>query len=170
MGRRSRKRTLSEPRPAAVAQPAAQRAPRAERTEAKNAAVRAELSPYAPGERPPALIAAALVAAALGLANLIAYLAGTKIEGTRPAAGGVLIFCAVMFVAAAGLWRMRYWAVLGFQALLALLVLVFALFLLRASNALAVVLCIGVIACGGFLFWKLVRVMARIQMPQRADR
>jgi hypothetical protein len=168
LGRRSRKRTLTEPRPAGAA--VAPRPDRAARTEAKNAAVREQLAPLAPGERPGALVAAALVAAALGLANLIAYLAGTKIDGTRPAAGGVLVFCAVMFLAAGGLWQMRYWAVLGFEALLALIVLVFALFLLRASNVLAVVLCVAVIAAGGFLFWKLIRVMARIQMPRRADR
>jgi hypothetical protein len=46
-------------------------------------------------------------------------------------------------------------------------VLVFALFLLRASNALAVVVCVAVIAAGGLLFWSLIRVMARIQMPRR---
>jgi hypothetical protein len=168
LGRRSRKRTLAEPRPETAA-PAAPRPTRAERTEAKDAAVRAQLRPLVPGERPPVLVAASALAAAIGLANLVAYLAGTKINGTRPAAGGVLIFCAVMFLAAGGLWRMRYWAVLGFEALLALIVLVFALFLLRASNLLAVLLCVGVIALGGLLFWKLIRVMARIQMPRRAD-
>jgi amino acid permease len=61
----------------------------------------------------------------------------------------------------------RYWAVLGFQALLALVVLVFTLFLLRASNLLAVALCVAVIGLGGWLFFKLIRAMARIQMPRR---
>ena len=36
-----------------------------------------------------------------------------------------------------------------------------------ASNVLAVVLCVAVIVPGGFLFWKLIRAMARIQMPTR---
>jgi hypothetical protein len=36
-----------------------------------------------------------------------------------------------------------------------------------ASNVLAVVLCLAVIVPGGYLFWKLIRAMARIQMPTR---
>ena len=70
------------------------------RAEERNAAVRAQLEPLAPGERPPALVAAALVAAALGTANLVAFLAGVDVEGEQPSAVGVLAFCAVMFVAA----------------------------------------------------------------------
>jgi hypothetical protein len=65
------------------------------------------------------------------------------------------------------MWHSRYWAVLGFQALLGLAILVFALLLAVASNVLAVVLCLAVIGPGGFLFWKLIRAMARIQMPTR---
>jgi lipopolysaccharide export LptBFGC system permease protein LptF len=64
----------------------------------------------------------------------------------------------------------RYWAVLGFQALLALVVLIFSLFLLRASNLEAVVVCVLVVGLGGWLFFKLIRAMARIQMPERPQR
>jgi hypothetical protein len=72
-----------------------------------------------------------------------------------------------MYLAAGGLWMARYWAVLGFEVLLGLIVLVFSLFLLRASNVLAVVVCVPIIGIAGWLFWKLVRVMGRIQAPQR---
>jgi hypothetical protein len=137
------------------------------RAEARNAEVRAQLAPLAPGERPPALVAAAVVAALLGTANLVALIIGVEVEGERPAAAGVLVFCAVMYLAAYGLWTARYWAVLGFEVLLGLIVLVFSLFLLRASNALAVVVCVPIIGVAGWLFWKLVRVMGRIQAPQR---
>jgi hypothetical protein len=137
------------------------------RAEERNAAVRAELAPLAPGERPRPLIAAAALAVALGAANLVALIAGVDVEGKQPSAFGVLLFCAVMFLAAAGLWQARYWAVLGFEVLLGLIVLVFSLFLLRASNLLAVAVCIPIIAIAGSLFWKLVRVMGRIQAPQR---
>jgi hypothetical protein len=137
------------------------------RAEERNAAVRAELAPLAPGERPRPLVAAAVLAALLGTANLVALIAGVEVEGERPAAAGVLVFCAVMYVAAVGLWMARYWAVLGFEVLLGLIVLVFSLFLLRASNVLAVVVCVPIIAIAGWLFWKLVRVMGRIQAPQR---
>jgi hypothetical protein len=137
------------------------------RAEERNAAVRAELEPLAPGERPAPLVAAAVLAVLLGTANLVALIAGVEVEGEQPSVAGVLVFCAVMYIAAGGLWMARYWAVLGFEVLLGLIVLVFSLFLLRASNVLAVVVCVPIIAIAGWLFWKLVRVMGRIQAPQR---
>jgi hypothetical protein len=38
---------------------------------------------------------------------------------------------------------------------------------LVASNAVAVLLCLAIIGIAGPLFWFLVRVMARIQLPGR---
>jgi hypothetical protein len=137
------------------------------RAEQRNAEVRAQLAPLAPGERPPPLVAAAVLAVLLGTANLIALLAGVEVQGQEPSALAVLLFCAVMYTAAVGLWRARYWAVLGFEVLLGLIVVVFSLFLLRASNVLAVVVCVPIIVVAGWLFWKLIRVMGRIQAPQR---
>ena len=137
------------------------------RAEERNAEVRAQLEPLKPGERPPALVAAAILAAVLGTANLVALIAGVQVEGEQPAAIGVLVFCAVMYMAAIGLWFARYWAVLGFEALLGIIVVFFSLFLLRASNVLAVVVCVVVIGVAGSLFWKLIRVMGRIQAPTR---
>jgi hypothetical protein len=137
------------------------------RSEQRNAEVRAALKPLAPGERPAALVTAAVVAALLGAANLAALIAGVDVQGEEPSAIGVLAFCAVMFVAAGGLWLGRYWAVLGFEALLGIIVVFFSLFLLRASNLLAVVVCVAIVSSAGWLFWKLIRVMARLQAPQR---
>ena len=136
------------------------------RSEQRNAEARATLVPLAPGERPAAVTVAALVAAALALANLIAFLAGAKVHG-QSAGTGAVAFSALMLTAAVGMWRARYWAVLGFEALLALIVLVFSLLLLRAANLEAAVLALAVVGLGGWLFWKLVRAMARIQMPRR---
>ena len=56
---------------------------------------------------------------------------------------------------------------LGFATLMALIAVVFTLLLLIASNALAVLLCVVVAGSAGFLFWKLIRVMGRLQAPQR---
>jgi hypothetical protein len=66
-----------------------------------------------------------------------------------------------------GLWNKRYWAVLGFEALLAITVIVFFLLLLRASSVLAALIAVAAIALLGYLFWKLIRVMARVQTPER---
>jgi hypothetical protein len=132
--------------------------------------IRAGLAPLRDDERPPALLVAAALAAALGLVNLGLFLAGVEVQGERPNTITTLLFCALLLTAAVGMYRKAYWAVLGFQALLALITLVFALFLLRASNALAVVVCVAIIGVAGTLFFKLVRVLARIQLPERRRR
>jgi hypothetical protein len=137
------------------------------RTEAKNAAVRAELEPFAPGERPRTIQVAVATAVFLALANVIAFAAGVRVKGQESQTSGVVIFGALMLVAAWGMWNLRYWAVLGFQALLAITVIIAGLSLLVASNLAAVALSGSVTVLGGWLFWKLVRTMARIQLPER---
>lgn len=174
MGSRSRKRGRTTPsaarRPAAPtpqAQPQPARPDRAARTEAKNEAIRAGLTPLAPGERPPALLAAIGVALFIAISNVVLVLAGYEIkEGGNGTATGAFVFAAVMGVAAWGMWNQRYWAVLGFQALLMLTVIIAGLSLMVASNVLAVVLCLVVLGLGGWLFWKLVRVLSRMRTPE----
>jgi hypothetical protein len=138
------------------------------RSEERNAAVRATLTPLAPGERPPALKAAIAVALLLALSNLVAFALGADVPGSGSRGGG-LLFVAVMLLAAWGMWRQRYWAVLGFATLMALITVAFTLLLLIASNVLAVVVCVAFAVSAGWLFWKLIRVMARLQAPQRVS-
>jgi hypothetical protein len=167
LGRRSRKRRPEPSTAPAAPQPGVRRPGR---SEARNAAVRERLAPLAPGEHPPALVIASALAAVLAVANLALYAAGTEVEDRRPAVTGVVIFALLMAAAAWGMWHHRYWAVLGFEALLGITVVIAALSLLVASNVQAVVLCVVIIALGGTLFWKLVRVMARLQAPERGPR
>jgi hypothetical protein len=122
------------------------------------------------GERPGAVTVGALVAAALALGNLIAFAAGLKIRGRLPNAEGVIAFSVLMGVASVGMWRLRYWAVLGFQALLALIIIGFGLSLVVASSIRGLVIAVVVIVLAGWLFYRLVRAMARIQMPERRPR
>jgi hypothetical protein len=72
-----------------------------------------------------------------------------------------------MLICAWGMWQLRYWAVLGFQAILVFVILIFSLLLLRANNLLAVVAGLVVVGGGGYLFYKLVRVLSRLAMPTR---
>jgi hypothetical protein len=134
----------------------------------RDAAIRAELEPLAPGEYPPALKIAIAVALLLALSNLVAFALGADVPGSGSRGGG-LLFVAVMLFAAWGMWRQRYWAVLGFATLMALIAVVFTLLLLVASNLLAVVVCVAFAVSAGWLFWKLIRVMARLQAPQRVS-
>ena len=137
------------------------------RSQRRDAEARANLKPLAPGERPPVIWISALLAAGLGLANFVAWLAGDKINGKHPAAGGILIFTALMCACAVGLWRMWYGAVLGFMALLAIIGTLFSLYLVEASNLLGFIVAPVIVIVAGYLFFKLVRVLSRIQMPQR---
>jgi hypothetical protein len=140
-------------------------------SEERNAEIRAQLEPIQPGERPRPLVVGAVGAVCIGIANVVAYAAGMKVQGgEQPALAGVLAFSLLMFAAAWGLWNARYWAVLGVQALLALIVIVVSLKLLVASSVLGALVALLIIVACGWLFWKLIRVMARIQMPTREPR
>jgi hypothetical protein len=66
------------------------------------------------------------------------------------------------------MYRRRYWAVLGFEALLAFQIIVTSLALIIASTVLAAVICLAGVVLGGWLFWKLIRVMGRIQAGEHA--
>jgi hypothetical protein len=128
----------------------------------KDEAIRASLEPLAPGERPRAVTVAAVVAAVLGLLLVVQGLLDDDAE-TR----GLLVFAAVMFLAAAGMWKAQYWAVLGFEFFLGLTLVFAAVSLMFAGNVLGVVYSLAILTGAGVLFWKLVRAMARIQMPKR---
>jgi hypothetical protein len=138
------------------------------RSQRRDQLAREALSPLAPGERPPALLAAVALAALLGGGNAVAYAAGAHIAGKHPSPG-VLAFSGLMAVLAAGMWRRRYIAVLAFEALLAFAVLLFSLLLVEAANLEGVLVSVVVIAGGGWLFWKLVRVMGRLAAPRQSS-
>ena len=132
---------------------------RRERNEAKNEAARAALAPLAEGERPRWVTVAAVVAFLLPFANAAAYAAGG-----RGRAGTLAFQALLMFSLAWGMWHVRYWAVLGMEAVLALLIVVLAVLLLKASTLPTVLIVVALILGAGLLFWKLVKAMARIQM------
>ena len=137
------------------------------RTEAQNAAARALLEPLAPGERPWPLRLSVAVAALAAMINLVAYIAGAKLHGSSLSTSELVPFVLVMLVLAGGMWERSAAALLLFMALLAIIVVLFSLFLIEASNALGVVVPLLFIVGGGYLFWKLVRVLGRIQSPRQ---
>lgn len=141
------------------------------RSERREAAARAALEPLERGERPAAVTVAAIVAAVLGVANVLAYyVADVHVRGQTRSAVGAVLLAVILLMAAVGMWRGRYWAVLGFEALLALTIIYAALALTVAANLAAALLSATVIGLAGFLFYKLIRAMARIQMPRGAMR
>jgi hypothetical protein len=111
---------------------------------------------------------AAAVALIVGGGDLVQLLLGGSFDlgGTRSSSPGIAIFAVVMLVCAAGMWRLRYWAVLGFEAFLGIVILIFSLLLVKASNLLGLLVALVIIGGGGFLFYKLVRVLSRLQIPR----
>lgn len=140
------------------------------RSEARNQELRERLEPLKPGERPTSVTVAVVLASVLATANLVLLLAGWEVRGQQPQIAGVLIFAGLMIAAAIGMYRMQYWAVLGFEALLGISIVFAALSLLVASNLQGAILSALVVLGAGTLFWFLVRAMARIQMPERPSR
>jgi multisubunit Na+/H+ antiporter MnhC subunit len=51
------------------------------------------------------------------------------------------------------------------MALLAIIAVIFTLLLIEASNVLGVVVALAIIGVAGYLFFRLVRVLSRIQIP-----
>jgi len=142
------------------------KSPPPSRSERKNAEARARLEPLAPGERPRAVTIAALLAGGLAAAEPVFFLfadvdrrAGTVI--------GAILFTVLLGAMAWGLWHARYWAVLGMQALLGIVLVVFGISLPLAGNLQTVLIALAVLIPAGTLFWFLVKAMARIQMPER---
>jgi hypothetical protein len=179
--RKSRKRRRSRPAPAAPAprptatEPGPQTpAPEPRgyaRSRARDEAARAALKPLRPGERPVAVTVGAIAAALLALANLLALLLSDDAgdEGITPGSDvtATIVAIAVLVLVAVGMWRARYWAVLGMQALLALTIIGAALATLGATNVWGFLLVLIILLSSGTLFWFLVKAMARIQMPER---
>jgi hypothetical protein len=130
---------------------------------ARDELARAGLEPLGPDERPASLLVAVAVAAVLAIAVIVGALTIKGLSSHGGSLPGGVFLGAVLALLAAGMYRRRYWAVLGFEALLAFQILVTSLALVVASTLYAAGLCLVSIVLGGWLFWKLIRVMGRIQ-------
>ena len=174
--RRPRATKPIEPPPGAEsATPATEHEPRGyARSRAKNDAARAALKPLAPGERPTAVTVGAIAAVVLAAVNVIAMIAGWNSLGGDTDEGRAVAFTilwsVILLVVAWGMWRSRYWAVLGMQTLLGITLVLATLSLLTASSAGSVLILVLILAATGTLFWFMVKAMARIQMPERPTR
>ncbi|MDX6581059.1 MAG: hypothetical protein QOI10_243 [Solirubrobacterales bacterium] len=171
--RRKRKDRSNERR----AELASKREAMAARTEARDEAARAELEPLEEGERPRVVTIGAVISAVLAVSTVIGYAAGVEVQkfgsdGVQQGEGhapivSVIAVAALMSTMAYGMWKARYWAVLGFQALLVLLLASASLGLLAASSWLQAAGTTVLILGAGTMFYFMIKAMARIQMPVR---
>ncbi|HEV2980727.1 MAG TPA: hypothetical protein VGX51_04800 [Solirubrobacteraceae bacterium] len=126
--------------------------------------------PLGADERPPALLVAVAVCAALAVAVVIGAATVHHLSRHGGSLPGALFIAAVLAALAWGMYQRRYWAVLGFEALLAFQIIVTSLALVVASGWVAAVVCVASVALGGWLFWKLVRVLGRVAAGDRLQR
>jgi hypothetical protein len=141
------------------------------RAEERNREARAALTPLAEGERPLVVTIAAAVTALIAVSIVVGYLAGVEVDGSRPELARVIAPALLMAVMAWGMWRARYWAVLGFQPILVFLIFsaVFGL-AVQAASVGQVAATLGLLVVAGTFFYFMVKAMARIQMPTRQPR
>ncbi len=141
------------------------------RAEEKNQAAREALKPLAEGERPLVVSVGAVITGLVALSIVVGYATGVKVNGETPKLAQVLAPALIMGVMSWGMWKARYWAVLGFQ-----LVLVFLIFsavyglALQATTLAQFAGTTALLVASGLFFFFMVKAMARIQMPQRLPR
>jgi hypothetical protein len=133
----------------------------------RDALARAQLQPLGPDERPRALLIAVGVCLVLAIGVLAGALTVHDLSRRGGSLPGALVLAAVLSLLALGMYRRRYLAVLGFEALLAFQILVTSLALVVASTVAAAAMCLLAVGLAGWLFWKLIRVMGRIQAGER---
>ena len=125
------------------------------------------LQPLGEHERPAPLRVAVAVALLLALGICVGLATVHDLSGHGGSVPGGVFLVGVLAALAWGMWQRRYWAVLGFEALLAFQIIVTSLALVVAETLLAAAVCVVSIGLAGWLFWKLVRVMGRIQAQDR---
>jgi hypothetical protein len=141
------------------------------KAEQRNREAREALVPLAEGERPTVVTIGAVVAGLIALSIVVGYLAGVKVNGSTPKFAQVAAPALIMAVMCWGMWRARYWAVLGFQ--LILVFLIFSAFyglVVQATTPAQFAATTALLAVSGTFFFFMVKAMARIQMPQRLPR
>ena len=95
------------------------------------------------------------------------WVVGAEVNGERPKVIQVFAPSILFAVMAWGMWSSRYWAVLGFQAVMAILMVGAFLALVSATSLLGAVTPVVIGLGAGTLFWFTVKALARIQMPDR---
>jgi cation transport ATPase len=178
--RRKRKRRSAGRGPQAAAEPATGDAEAesfqermARSSEERNAEARARLKPLAEGERPTAVTVGAIVSALLAIVFTVSAVlaaAGVEVGGRDPQPLPIALFAAILWWMAWGMYRARYWAVLGFQMVLILTMLASALGLVQVATVLQALGTTVLLFGSGALFYFLIRAMARIQMPEPPGR
>ncbi len=141
------------------------------KAEERNREVRESLPPLEQGERPAVVTVGAcfvaLIAIVFWVSCGVALLTDAAVNGKQPSPAPLGLFALIMTAMAWGMWKTRYWAVLGFQMLLVLFLLAAVAGIVNATTWLQFAGTTLLIVATGSLFYFMVKAMARIQMPER---
>jgi len=146
------------------------------RSELKDEIAREQLEPLAEGERPLVVTIGATISLLIAVSIVVAWLAGVEVQvgntdvEEHPNAFQVFPPAILFAVMGAGMLRRRYWAVLGFQAIMAIIMIGSFIALISATSVFAAVSTLLVLAIAATLFWFTVKALARIQMPSPGER
>ena len=134
----------------------------------RNQEAREKLEPLGEGQRPRVVTVGAILCALVALSIVVLYAAGVKPDGQTPRFAQVAAPALITGVLAWGMWRARYWAVVGFQLILVFLIFASFYGLALEAESLGGFLVSGGLLIGSCVFFVLmVKAMARIQMPHR---
>ena len=146
------------------------------RSELRNQQAREELEPLADGERPRVVTIGAAVSFVIAASIVIGWVAGVEVDvrgsdvDERPNPFQVFPPAILFAVMGFGMLRSRYWAVLGFEAIMAIIMVGSFITLVAATSVFKAISAALVLAAAGALFWFTVKALARIQMPEQAER
>ena len=105
---------------------------------------------------------------------IIAWLAGVEVQVGNTDINEAEAFQLppeiVFTVMGIGMLRSRYWAVLGFQAIMAIIMIGAFLTLIAAATIFQALSTLIVLVGAGALFWFTIKALARIQMPEPGGR
>lgn len=146
--------------------------PAPSRRELRDQEARDALEPLDEGERPLVVTLGAILSALIALSIVGAWAAGAEAPtadggSERPTVLQVFPPSILFGVMAYGMWRRRYWAVLGFQAVMAIIMVGAFIALIGATSVFRALTAALALSLAGCLFWFTVKALARIQMPSR---
>jgi hypothetical protein len=142
------------------------------KSELRNQLARDELTPLDEGERPGVVTIGAVISLLIAASILISWLAGVKVRvantdlSEQPNPFQVFPPAILFAVMGYGMLRTRYWAVLGFQAVMAIIMIGAFITLIAATSVFQALSTLLVLLGAGTLFWFTVKALARIQMPE----
>ncbi len=97
---------------------------------------------------------------------VVAVFSSAEINGDEPSPFPLAVFGAALWLMAWGMWKARYWAVLGFQMLLVLFLIAGTAGIIAAETWVQAAATLLIVGGAAALFYFMIRAMARIQMPE----